>query len=474
MHRIDTPSNANSVPAPLPQGTPGYFKEPDPGQHNGTEVSADWLNAVQEEIARVVEDLGGTLSKADNQQLKALLGPLVKGIRAAASDTGTVSTTFLRALVASAACRATGLESACVASQDSTVTGTRALVAGSVNSTCQGANSAILGSTNCTAEDANDSVLGSYGCDVDGGKSAAVASTGCSVSGGTEKAAVASEACEVTGSHTACIASGSCDAGGPGKVEAATLASYDSQATNDRSACVASYTSTASGAVSAVVAGDASTASGQRSTVQAALGGAASGGMSSVLASKNVELADDNSIGGGFNGSSITPNGTNQNLMWKINSVAGIGRFAGTVYVGGNVNTNSGYKVLISGATGAITADGKVTATAGLAVGYDTDGNHDPATVNAPSGKVTEFWVGGSVWSSGGIQTQTVNCDKVGADSIVLVSVQASDGSPAVYRNLSCGVREQAAGSFTIWARNEGTDLTDPSIAWRFVVVNPV
>lgn len=471
MYRIDTAHKAVAKPTPLPQGTGGYFQDTDPA--GGTEVSADWLNHVQEELAGLIEACGITLDKTDDTLLLQAVGS-VRGIVSSATDISGGGTLHTRALVASENCDATALEAACIAAQDSTADGTRSLVGGALGCTTTGANSAILGSTNCTAEDANDSVLGSYGCDVDGGKSAAVASTGCSVSGGTEKAAVASEACEVTGSHTACIASGSCDAGGPGKVEAATLASYDSQATNDRSACVASYTSTASGAVSAVVAGDASTASGQRSAVAASLGGVASGGMSAVLASKNVELADDNSIGGGFSGSGITPNGTNQNLMWKINSVAGIGRFAGTVYVGGNVNTNTGYKVLISGATGAITADGKVTATGGLAVRYDTDGNHDPATVNAPSGKVTEFWVGGSIWSSGAFQTQTVNCDKVGADSIVLVSVQASDGSPAIYRNLSCGVREQAAGSFTIWARNEGTDMTDPSIAWRFVVVNPV
>ncbi len=49
----------------------------------------------------------------------------------------------------------------------------------------------------------------------------------------------------------------------------------------------------------------------------------------------------------------------------------------------------------------------------GLHVGFGTDGNADPATVNAPSGKVTEFWVSG-IWSAGGIQTQTLNCDRAG------------------------------------------------------------
>lgn len=465
MHRIDTPSNATIAPAPLPQGTPGYFKEPDPGQHNGTEVSADWLNAVQEEIARVIEDLGGTLSKSDNQQLKALLGPLVKGIRAAASDTGTVSTTFLRALVASAACRATGLESALVASQDSTVTGTRALVAGSVDSTCQGANSAVLGSTNCTTASANDATLAASGCDVEGNRSAAVAASGCSVSGGADKAALASAYCEVTGDRAACIASGSCNAGAPGKVEAATLASWDSRATNNRSACVASYTSTASGAVSAVVAGDASTARGHRCSVVASLGVVASGGMSAVFASKNVELADNNSIGGGFNQSGVTPNGRNQNLRWKINSVAGTGRFAGSLQVGGDVDEDTGETVTLDGTSG------RVISKNGLVLGYETRVNEDPATIHAPTGKVYEWWLSG-VWSAGDIKTQTIYCNLVGTESIILSSVQAEVSG--TYQPLSCGIQSQTDGQFVIWAKNEGANMNTPYITWRFVVVNPV
>jgi len=193
--------------------------------------------------------------------------------------------------------------------------------------------------------------------------------------------------------------------------------------------------------------------------------------MSAVLASKNVELADDNSIGGGFSGSGITPNGTNQNLAWKINSVVGNARFKGLLWIGGSPDTNTGEKVTLNGTTGAITADGKVTATGGLSVGYDTDGNHDPATVNAPSGKVTEFWVGGT-WSAGTVQTQTVNCDRAGADSIILPSVQAS--ASGTYQPISCGIKSQSAGQFVIWAKNEGVDMDLPSIAWRFVVVNPV
>lgn len=100
------------------QALPSAASEPTSGQHNGTEVSADWLNGIQDEIARTIEDLSGTLDKANNDQLKALLEPLVKGILAAASDTGTISTTLSRALVAAVTSGATGPESAVLASKN--------------------------------------------------------------------------------------------------------------------------------------------------------------------------------------------------------------------------------------------------------------------------------------------------------------------------------------------------------------------
>ncbi len=60
MHRIDSPGATQDQ----------YFTEGDPVVPvPPTEVSADWLNAVQEEISHVVETSGLTLDKADNRQL---------------------------------------------------------------------------------------------------------------------------------------------------------------------------------------------------------------------------------------------------------------------------------------------------------------------------------------------------------------------------------------------------------------------
>ncbi len=66
MHRIDSDANvANQFSA----GSPGL------GQP-GTKISADWLNAIQEEIANLIEAFAVVLDKADNTQLAMLIGNL--------------------------------------------------------------------------------------------------------------------------------------------------------------------------------------------------------------------------------------------------------------------------------------------------------------------------------------------------------------------------------------------------------------
>lgn len=70
MFRIDVPTAVGVLPAPLALGTPGYFQHAPAGSGNTpTIVSSDWANAVQEEIAGVVEGAGLTLDKANHGQL---------------------------------------------------------------------------------------------------------------------------------------------------------------------------------------------------------------------------------------------------------------------------------------------------------------------------------------------------------------------------------------------------------------------
>lgn len=70
MYRIDNADAATALPVPSPVAQPGYFTggNPQAGQA-ATIVDADWLNAVQEEIAHVIEQAGLVLSKTDRTQL---------------------------------------------------------------------------------------------------------------------------------------------------------------------------------------------------------------------------------------------------------------------------------------------------------------------------------------------------------------------------------------------------------------------
>lgn len=66
MFRIDDPGAAASLPTPASAGTQGYFQ-------SGTIVTADWLNAVQEEIVAVLAAAGASPSKSTRTQLRDAL-----------------------------------------------------------------------------------------------------------------------------------------------------------------------------------------------------------------------------------------------------------------------------------------------------------------------------------------------------------------------------------------------------------------
>lgn len=72
MYRIDNADATTVLPTPLAPGpvTHGYFQSGNPavGQ-KATTVDRDWANALQEEIAKVIEAAGLTLSKTDRTQL---------------------------------------------------------------------------------------------------------------------------------------------------------------------------------------------------------------------------------------------------------------------------------------------------------------------------------------------------------------------------------------------------------------------
>ncbi len=363
MFRIDTSRKALARPTPLPQGTPGYFQDTNPA--GGTEVSADWLNAVQEEIAHVIEALGHTLDKTDVTQLWAALeAPL------------TILGSFK--------------DQVRIGDPDGT----------GIFSTIIGTEGGVLGPLFGYVE--------------------------------TDKAYLEEG------------------------LFIGTQASSTQAITADRD-CAFRNITLSSGGVDGIKA---IASTGRLATI------------GPVYAQGDIKAGCTDLNGAG---AKFTVNGGTGNINTKGDIVVNQGGVGGNDALTLDSATGNMSAAGFIGAYGDLVAGGKVSGTGGLAVGYlDNVTNTDPATMNSPSGKVSEWWVGSSVWSSGVIQTQTINCDKVGANSIVLVSVQAGDGSPATYRPISCGVREQAVGSFVIWARNDGTDMTDPTIAWRFVVINPV
>lgn len=79
MYRIDDPSAVAVLPTPAALGTQGYYTSGNPGGGvEATVVTADHLNAIQEEIAYVIEEAGITLDKTDNTQLKEAIDTMIE------------------------------------------------------------------------------------------------------------------------------------------------------------------------------------------------------------------------------------------------------------------------------------------------------------------------------------------------------------------------------------------------------------
>lgn len=81
MFRIDAPGTATVMPTPAVAGsTIGYFTEGNAGTGTpATDVSADWLNTVQEELVGVILAAGLTLDKSNPAQLLSAINTLISG-----------------------------------------------------------------------------------------------------------------------------------------------------------------------------------------------------------------------------------------------------------------------------------------------------------------------------------------------------------------------------------------------------------
>lgn len=86
MHRVDTSGNVA-----------GMFTDGGPGE--ATVVDDDWLNDVQETLARTVEAAGITLVKGTYTQLTSAIGPLARTALQAAANTWALLQTFSKGVV---------------------------------------------------------------------------------------------------------------------------------------------------------------------------------------------------------------------------------------------------------------------------------------------------------------------------------------------------------------------------------------
>lgn len=143
------------------------------GPPDGTVVGADGLNAVEIELANVIQAAGLTLSVADLTQLLQAIGGAL-GVKSHATSTGSATTTHRRAIVASAASTASGPDSAVVGSASSAATGTDSAVVGSDHSTASGNRSGVVGSEYSEASGDDSAVVASDGSTASGNRSAVV------------------------------------------------------------------------------------------------------------------------------------------------------------------------------------------------------------------------------------------------------------------------------------------------------------
>jgi hypothetical protein len=125
MYRIDNSTAATSLPTPGAVGPNpnGFFTSGSPGIVPATVVDADWMNAVQEELANAIVGSGQTLSKTDRSQLAQALQGRILGQPIPFTSSGTYVPSAVARLI-------------CV----------RAVAAGGA-----GAGSAASGSSSCTA-----------------------------------------------------------------------------------------------------------------------------------------------------------------------------------------------------------------------------------------------------------------------------------------------------------------------------------
>jgi hypothetical protein len=101
MYRIDNATSADALPTPEVAGVnpDGFFTKGNPDDGiPATVVTADWANAIQEELAKVIEDAGIALDKTSHAQLKLAIQSMQQGNASLYAASTTAANTYTATL----------------------------------------------------------------------------------------------------------------------------------------------------------------------------------------------------------------------------------------------------------------------------------------------------------------------------------------------------------------------------------------
>lgn len=367
MKRIASGTQVASMPThPADSGTPGQFADASTTPSaTPTQLTPKWCNSVQEAIIRPIEDAGEVLSDDMDQFKNVVAG--VHGIKAHATDTGTVSTPKTRAVVAVVGSRATGVGSGCFAGgsgvasgQGAAVLGGESVNASGQNATCVGGGSnaasaldtTCVGGTSAVASAAQAATLGGDNPTASGLKSVAIGGhdltasgeNAAAIGGDTNVAAAAESFCGGGNSHD--IQSGS--------TRAAVVGGNNHTITAARAIALGGDSHTLAGADSAGLAGANNIVSAAKGFVIGGTGndvqsGAAQSGIIAsdtctvtsdsskpnkvLIASLGATLANDNDpassgadgycLAGGHTNDPVSGGATNVDVTWLLSSKHG-------------------------------------------------------------------------------------------------------------------------------------------------------
>lgn len=379
MHRIDGDDVAVALPTPQGAGTAGYFAAE--GVLPATQVTGDWLNAVQEELIALLTLIGGTPDKTAQNQIATRIAKHLLAQVGASSGSLTTDPSYNRTNIASGGCTASGAKSANIAS---------------VDSLAKSALSANLASDGCTV----GNLSGAVEC-------AAVASLDSTVTG-DQSAAIAADTVEVTGQQAAAVAfQGGAGDGVSGAQSAAIASQGDGGGgfliAGQTSAGVASFDTTidAGSNLSASLASDTAAMVGVSCTAAVATQGcefATNCDSSGAFAAKNIKINAAQAAAIAATGDTATDEvtGTNGLIAATVDSkVAG----AQAAVLGGSLNeANKTGSAVIASAYSKTVIGGQNFVAVLASRGYESDvgtdapaysvaGGYDAGTPPTPAGR---------------------------------------------------------------------------------------